>query len=120
MKVGSDKSDRPFIIEVVRLTYPKGGKPPFSSGQDITITWTTYKTMNPVYQVRLLYTLDNGVTWKAFTSQTDLGSDPGSHTVQFPMVRGIKSEFKVKVVLKDGSGNKVDSDTNDGVFTMSP
>jgi hypothetical protein len=75
--------------------------------------------MNPVYQVRLLYTLDNGVTWKAFTSQPDLGSDPGSHTVQFPMVRGIKSECKVNVVLKDSSGNRVGSDTSDGLFTIS-
>ncbi len=120
VKIAGDRSDKPFVIEVVKLTYPNGGKPPFSSGQDLTITWTTHATKKSVNKVKLSYTLDNGLTWKPFLSQPPPGSDPGSHTVQLPSVNRIKSNCKVKVVLKDGSGASVGSDVSDGAFTISP
>jgi len=119
-KVGADISDKPFTIEVVKLTYPDGGEPPFSSEQDITITWTAYATIRPINQVKLLYTLDNGLTWKPFLSQPARGSDPGSHTVKLPKVTKVKSRCKVKADLKDATGKKVGSDVSDGVFTISP
>lgn len=117
-KVGADKSDKPFTIEVIKLTYPNGGEPPFLSEQDITITWTAYATIRLINQVKLLYTLDNGLTWKPFLSQPAPGSDPGSHTVKLPKVTKTKSKCKVKVVLKDAKGKKVGSDMSDGVFTI--
>jgi hypothetical protein len=116
-RVSADQSDSPFTI-VLKLDYPDGGEPPFTSGQDITITWTTHATISPVNQVILSYTVDNGLTWKPFLSQPPAGSDPGSHTVQLPAVKRDKSNCKVKVVLKDGSGKKVGSDISNGVFTL--
>jgi hypothetical protein len=119
-KLGSDKSDEPFTIEVLRLDYPNGGEPPFLSGRDITITWTTHATIRPVTQVKLSYSLDNGITWKPFLSQPAFGSDPESYTVQLPTVRKTKSNCKVKGVLKDATGKKVGSDVSDGVFAIEP
>ncbi len=119
-KVGADISDKPFTIEVIRLTYPNGGEPPFSSEQDIIITWTANGTVRPINQVRLLFTLDNGLTWKPFLPQPARGSDPGSHAVKLPKVTRVKSRCKVKVDLIDGTGNKVGSDVSDGVFAIRP
>jgi hypothetical protein len=117
VRVGSDVSDGPFSIEVVRLTYPNGGES-LSSGSNTTITWDTYATASPVTQVILSYSLDKGVTWKAFTSQPS--SNTGSHQVTLPTVTKTKPNCKVKVVLKDSSGKKVGNDVSDGVFTISP
>jgi len=118
-KVGADRSDKPFTIEVIKLTYPNGGEPPFLSEQDITITWTAHATIRPINQVKLFYTQDNGLTWNPFLSQPAPGSDPGSHTVKLPTVTKTKSNCKVKVVLKDATGKNVGSDVSDGVFTIS-
>jgi hypothetical protein len=118
-KVGSAKSG-PFAIEVVRLTSPNGGEQSFSSHQDITITWITYGTMSPVHQVQLSYSIDNGATWKNFTAQPPLGSNPGSFQVTLPTVTKTKSKCKVKVVLKDANGRKVGTDTSNWTFTIRP
>ncbi len=118
-KVGSDTSG-PFTFEVVRLTSPNGGVPSFSSHQDMTITWTTYSTISSVYEVQLFYSLDNGVTWKNFTAQPPLGSNPGSFQVTLPTVTKTKSKCKVKVVLKDNNGKKMGSDTSNWPFTIHP
>ena len=45
--VGSDRSNAPFAIEVVKLTYPDGGET-FSSGGTETLTWTVNATKKPV------------------------------------------------------------------------
>jgi hypothetical protein len=116
-KVGSDKSDKPFTIEVLKLDYPNGDEF-FTSGQDVTITWSTHAPTRPVNKVKLSYTLDNGTTWKAFASQPPIGSDPGSHTVQLPTVTRTKSKCKVKVVLKDNNNVTVGSDVSNGAFSI--
>ena len=116
-KIGVDKSNIPFTIEVVRLTYPDRGES-FPSGSDITVAWTTYATMNPVSQIQLSYSLDNGATWKAFDSQPP--TNAGSYQVTLPEVNKPKFNCKVKVVLKDASGKKVGTDVSDGVFTINP
>jgi len=116
-KIGMDKSDKPFTIEVLKLQYPNGDEF-FSSGQDVTITWSTHTPIRPVNKVKLFYSLDNGTTWKAFASQPPIGSDPESHTVQLPTVTRTKSKCKVKVVLKDSNNVTVGSDVSNGVFTI--
>jgi len=118
-KVGADTSG-PFTIEVARINSPNGGEPPFSSGQEITVTWTTYETIHPVTQVNLFYSLDNGVTWKNFSAQPPSGSNPGSFLATLPTVTKSKSKCKAKVVLKDTNGKKVGADTSDGVFSILP
>ncbi len=112
-----DKSDKPSTIEVLKLQYPNGDEF-FSSGQDVTITWSTHTPIRPVNKVDLFYSLDNGTTWKAFASQSPIGSDPESHTVRLPTVTRTKSKCKVKVVLKDSNNVTVGSDVSNGVFTI--
>jgi hypothetical protein len=116
-KAGTDKSNKPFAIEVVKLTSPNN-RESFSSGQEITVTWTTYKTMSDVDQVQLAYSLDNGTTWKNFSTQPLAHTNPGSFAPTLPTVKKTKSKCKVKVVLRDSGGAKVGSDLSDGVFTI--
>jgi hypothetical protein len=120
MRLSQDTSDGPFTIEVLKLVYPNGGEPAFSSGQAVTITWTTHATKRPVNRVRLFYTLNNGLSWRAFVAQPPAGSNPGSHAVRLPTVRNPKLNCKVKVVLEDAGGINIGHDVSDGVFTISP
>jgi len=116
-KVGADRSDRPFTIEVVKLTSPNGGET-LPSGDIPTITWTTHETKRDVSRVILNYTKNGGNTWNKIDT---LDGNPGSYdgwTV--PDVPKTKSKCKVKVVLKDARGNTVGSDVSDASFTISP
>jgi hypothetical protein len=115
-KVGGENSD-PFAIEVVRLTSPNGGEV-FASGQPVTVTWTSNTTVNPVNQVQLSYSLDNGVTWKNFIDQPSSGSNPGGYEVTLPIVTKTKSKGKVRVILRDAAQKRVGSEVSDGAFTI--
>jgi Tol biopolymer transport system component len=116
-KVGADKSDSTFTIEVVKVTYPNGGEL-LTSGDMPTITWTTNETKNAVEKVVLKYTKNGGRTWKKITAIE--GDNPGTHSWTVPDVPETKSKCKVKVVLKDAAGNTVGKDTSDGYFTIQP
>ena len=116
-KVGADRSDSTFTIEVVKVTYPNGGEL-LTSGDQHSITWTTNETKNPVEKVVLKYTKNGGRTWKKITAIE--GDNPGAHAWTVPDVSETKSKCKVKVVLKDAAGNTVGSDTSDGSFTIEP
>ena len=117
VKVGADKSNSKFTIEVVKLTSPNGGEV-LTSGDQHTITWTTHETKSPVAKVILKYTKNGGNTWNKIVT---LDGNPGIYddwTV--PNVPKAKIKCKVKVVLKDARGNKVGSDTSDSSFTIEP
>ena len=116
-KVGADKSDSTFTIEVVKVTWPNGGET-LTSGDIPTITWTTHETKRDVARVILKYTQNGGRAWNKIAP---LDGNPGSYdgwTV--PDVPKTKSKCKVKVVLKDARGNTVGSDTSDSSFTIEP
>ncbi len=113
-KVGADRSNSTFTIEVVKVTSPNGGEI-LTSGDPHTITWTTHGTKKEVVRVKLLYTKNGGRTWKKIDTLT---GNPGSYDWSVPDVPRTKSKCKVKVVLKDASGNKVDSDMSDSYFTI--
>ncbi len=116
IKVGSDKSHAPFMIEVVKLTSPDGGET-LKSGDLHTIEWTTNATMSPVASVKLLYTL-NGGRWKKIPEA--ITGNPGSYLWTVPNVKKEKTKCKVKVILKDSSGKKVGVDVSDNYFTIQP
>jgi subtilisin-like proprotein convertase family protein len=115
-KVGTDRSDRPFVIEVARLTWPDGGEK-LPGGTVRRITWRTNATVRPVDSVKLFSTLDQGRTWKLIT--TISGANPGLHDWTLPVVTRGKA-CKVKVVLRDARGATVGVDTSDGYFTIVP
>jgi len=116
-KLGADRSDLPFTIEVLTVTSPNGGEI-MTSGDLYSITWTTNGTKRPVEKVVLNYTKNDGRTWGKITAIE--GSNPGTHSWTVPDVGKTKSKCKVKVVLKDAKGNTVASDSSDGYFTIEP
>jgi hypothetical protein len=120
LRVGNDRSDGPFSIEVVKLTEPNGGGLPLKSGDPLTITWTTYATIEPVTKVLLSYTLDGGLTWKKIPTPPTFTGNPGSFDWTVPNVKKPKAKCKVKVVLKDAKGVVRGSDISDNYFTISP
>ena len=61
-KVGSDRSDGPFKIEVLTITDINEGTPAIA-GQTCPITWTLADAITPD-QLQISYTLDGGTTWK--------------------------------------------------------
>lgn len=118
--VASDKTDAPFIIEVIKLTSPNGGES-LKSGSQHNITWRTNKTKNPISKVILSYTLDGGLTWKSIPNSLSI-TNPGTYTHPWtvPAVSTTKTKCRVRVVLKDSAGNVIGSDLSDGFFTINP
>jgi hypothetical protein len=117
-KVGLDKSDALFTIEVVRLAYPNL-RENFASSSTVTITWTTNATKKPVAKTILYYTKDGGLTWNLIQS---FKGDPDSKSFEWtvPPVKKLKPMCMIKVVLKDTNGNNVGSDVSDDYFIISP
>jgi len=115
-KVGTDKSNDTFTIEVVKLTYPDGGET-LTSGDPLTVTWTKNLTKSPVTEVILTYTTNAGKRWRRIDK---LIEDTGSHDCTVPDVPKIKSKCKVKVVLKAANRKTVGKDTSDSYFTIEP
>jgi hypothetical protein len=113
-KIGADRSDWAFTIEVVKVTYPNGGEL-LTSGDMPTITWTTHETKKPVEKVVLKYTKNGGKRWKKIETLTE---NTGTYDWTVPHVPKTKSKCLLKVVLKEGKGNTVASDTSDGYFTI--
>ena len=116
-KVGADKSNSTFAIEVLTLTSPNGGEILTSRDQH-TITWITRGTKKSVAKVKLLYTKNGGKKW--IPTHTFKGENTGTYDWTVPDVPDTKSKCKVKVVLKDASGKKVGSDTSDSDFIIEP
>jgi hypothetical protein len=111
--VGEDISDKPFTIEVLRVTSPNGGET-LTSGNTSTIQWTTYKTIRAVAKTVLKYTT-NGTTWKAIKTLT---GNPGSFNWKVPDASSTKC--KVKVILKDEDGANIGTDISNNFFTIQP
>jgi len=115
-KLGVDKSDAPFTIEVLTITSPNGGEV-LTSGSMHTIIWQTNGTKNPVEKLTLLYTKNGGKTWQPIGTLTE---DLGSYDWMVPgvPVAKLKGRCRVQVVLKDAKGNTVGKDISDGDFTI--
>jgi Chaperone of endosialidase len=113
----SDISEQTFSIDVVKLTSPNGAET-FTSGSNPPITWETNGTKKPVSRVKLFYTLNGGIEWKPIAT---LSENLGVYNEWLvPDVTKDKTSCKVKVVLKDASGNVVGSDVSDEDFTITP
>ena len=113
--VGSDVSDGPFTISVVRILSPNGGETPFS-GDEQTITWEINGTVADVFQINLFYTLNGGTTWKPINPPPEL--DVSEYPWTLPPVTADKTRCKVKIVLKDETGRKIGTDTSDAYFKI--
>ena len=120
-KIGSDTSDKPFTIEVVRLTSPNG-PPSLKQGDNINITWTANETTQPITKVQLYYTKDGGTTYNSIITLSG-AYPPGDYSQPWtvpPVGTTPKTKCKVKVVLKDQKGVIRGSDASDNFFTIEP
>jgi hypothetical protein len=116
MKLGTDSSNTPFQIVVVKLASPNVGLT-YRSGDPLTITWSNNATKNPVAEVNLFYTKDGGVNWYPITTLT---GNAASYSWTVPTVTKAKSMCKVKVELRDAYGNILGKDASDSYFTIQP
>jgi hypothetical protein len=117
VKVGQDKSDQVFTIEVVKQILPNGGET-WTSGNDYRILWTTNETKADVKSVKLFYTINGGTTWKTITT---LSGNPGTYPWTVPSVSSApKTKCKVKVVLRNAADATIGSDISDAFFTIQP
>jgi len=115
---GSDMTDSTFAIEVVKATFPDGGET-FTSGDPLTITWTTNATVDPVKKVKLFSTINGGITWKEI-DPTVPKTNTGSYAWTVPAVASAKTKCRIKVVLQAAGAKTLGTDASDGVFTTNP
>jgi hypothetical protein len=113
MTLGSDRSNAPFTIEVVRVTSPERGET-LISGDVKEITWITHETIRPVASVEILLSQDRETRWRSLAK---LAGNPGIFRWSVPSVAR-NAVGKIKVVLMDTEGNVVGSDVSDGFFVI--
>jgi hypothetical protein len=115
-KLGTDPSAGPFTIEVVKLSAPNGGET-LTGGAVQTIMWDTHETIHPVASVKLLATLNGGVSYKAITNLT---VNAGTFDWTVPTVTAAQTKCKLKVLLKSDTGLSIGADLSDHFFTIAP
>lgn len=115
-KVGSDISDSTFTIEVIKLDAPSDPLISLTSGDPYLIEWTTNGTMKTVAKTKLFLTID-GVNWEPIIT---LAGNPGSYLWTVRTVSKTRTHCKVKVELRDASGNTLGTDVSDNNFTINP
>jgi hypothetical protein len=116
-RMGTDLTDAPFAVEVVRLTSPAGGET-LEPGTVHEITWTTHATKRPVARTDLLYSTDGGRSWRSIIRGLPLNS--GRHAWTVPSLPSPSAACLVKVVLRDREGKVVGTDASDAVFSIAP
>lgn len=101
VRVGVDKSDAPFTIEVVSITAPVADEIVTKGSAYPTVTWTTNVTKTPVTSAKVFYTYGSSGIWKPANGTV---VDPlGSFSWNVPSPATTKI-VKLKVVLKDALG----------------
>jgi hypothetical protein len=118
--VGTDISKAPFAINVVSMTTPDSANQIWTSGSPMTIAWSTNATVRPVAAAELHYTKDASATPETWIPITSIQGNPGSYSWTVPLVQNVRANCKLRVVLKDKTGNVVGSDMSDLPFTIQP
>jgi hypothetical protein len=116
--VGTDTSDNPFKIEVVKLTYPNGGET-LISGNTYQITWQTNSTIRPVQSVQIYGSPNEGQlgTWRLMTT---VSGNPGFYDWTVPQVATAKDKCRLGLRLLDSASTPIGQDVGDGNFTVQP
>jgi len=118
-KLGADKSDKVFTIEVLRLTTPKDGQV-LISDTDFNITWETNDTKSSIADVNVYYSKDGGVSWLPIDVGPPHQSNRGYFVWKVPLAKAPKTRCKIKVVLKKSNWGAVGSGVTHGYFTIRP
>ncbi len=117
VSIGMDKSDAPFKIEVLKVTYPNASGLTFTSGSSWQITWDTNLTILPVASTLVQYSTNGGMTWKTLAT---LSGNPGSYTGTVPVITTATSKGLVRVILRDAKNVSIGMDVSDNFFTINP
>jgi len=123
IKVHEDISDKPFRIEVMRVTEPEENEI-LTCGSRHFIKWETEKTKKDVAFTKLFYSMDGGRMWKAICEPYDkkctFTGNPEVYEWTVPALNKIKDKCKIKVLLMDSGWRTVASTISDGTFTIQP
>jgi hypothetical protein len=116
--VGTDTSNNPFTIEVIKLTDPDGGEI-LTSGTTYQIRWQTNSTIRPVQTVKIYGSPNEGQsgTWRLLTT---INGNPGYYDWTVPLVGTIKDKCRLGVLLLDSGSTNIGQDAGDGNFTIHP
>lgn len=113
-EIGRAQSGK-FTIEVVKLIQPNGGET-YTSGQTVSINWTTNTTIAPVAKVTLQYNT-GGLFWKNIVT---LNGNPGTYNWTIPAVSVPVNKVRVRVILRKSNGGSIGIDVSDSFFTINP
>ena len=114
--LGSDRSDRPFTLEAVKLLAPNGGET-LQANSVHTITWSTHKTPSPISGFKLFFSDNGGKRWKLIAVES---GNPGTYAWNVTPRSKPSSHCLVKLVLLNEQGKAVGSDLSDDEFTVVP
>jgi probable HAF family extracellular repeat protein len=112
-RLGVDKSDATFTIEVLTITDPISSDT-CTSGQPCWIAWNRSAYID-AHTGKLSYSSNGGLTWKLITNT--IAESDTSYTLWAPMVGVTKKDCRVKLVYKNDKGITVGTATS-GRFTI--
>jgi hypothetical protein len=116
--VGTDTSDNPFTIEVVKLIDPDGGEI-LTPSTTYRITWHTNSTIRTVQTVKIYGSPNEGQagTWRLLTT---VSGNPGYYDWTVPSVGTAKDKCGLGLRLLDSNSTPIGQDVGDGNFTIQP
>ncbi len=122
-KLGTDRSNASFTIQVLKLTSPDGGEALRAKGVE-PIIWETHGTAREVARTRIYLSPGEG-EWRRIAS---LPGNPGRYDWRVPapgspwgvQLPGVSSGggCRIKLVLLDGEGRRLGTDVSDEPFTI--
>lgn len=116
--IGTDTSDNPFTIEIVKVTKPNGGET-LTSGTTYQIRWQTNSTIRPVHYVKIYGSPNEGQpgTWRLLTT---IPGNPEYYDWTVPSVGTTKDKCMIGVMLLDSMSTNIGQDASDRRFTIQP
>ena len=117
IRIGIDRSDTPFTIEVIKLNAPSKPGISMTSGNTYLIKWTTNETNGTVAKTRLMFTRDAGSKWERIEI---LPGNPGNYLWTVPNVLQARTRCKVRVALLDTNGIVLGTDVSNNYFAIQP
>ncbi len=120
--IGTDISDAPFTMQVLKVTAPNGGELMSAKTGTYTIGFLVSGLTNTSASATVSYTINGGSSWPVIGIISGGSAiTPGTYTWdwQVPAVTAVKNA-KVKVVIKSKSGVVLATDTSDANFTILP
>ncbi len=115
--VSKDESDRPFRVEVLRITKP-GRCEVLTSGTTYTVKWESYGiNAADVASTEVWHTINGGVRWEL---DTEVAGYASSYDWTVPVVKKGKTHARVKVIMRDETGRILGEDVSNGTFVIDP